>query len=161
MLANVVADQFECRLVFTSRYVGITLCGGYSFIGTGASAEIAAYSFSVLSTQLKKARSEYTVTHLKRYRKNKVAAADEFCRGWVYAIRAGNMASAPPPEKTIAISAFVEQRYGKLNQLATSKRELAHEGRSAEHSGNGYAEGRKAKVNTGLQQNQAAFQLTA
>lgn len=159
MLANVVADQFECNLIFSSRWDGIKRVGGYTFVGNGATAEIAAYTFAVLSNQLRKARESYTCTHLQRYRKNKVAAADEFCRGWVYAVREGNTVTPASEERTAAIAAYIECHYPTLDQLATRKRELAHQGRADQHGHNGYIEGGKAKVNVGIEGGESHLQL--
>ncbi|MGX9717003.1 DUF7168 domain-containing protein [Janthinobacterium lividum] len=87
LLANTVGKMYGCDIIFTNRYsLKSALHGGYTYIGGGTSAQVASYAFAVLNRQLLKARTDYTATFLKRYRRNKVAAADEFCSVWVYAI---------------------------------------------------------------------------
>jgi hypothetical protein len=86
MLANAVCDSFGCKLVFMGGAAAYRIDGMYRFIGVGAAGEVAGYTFSVLARKLTAARAEYTAAKLARYRKNKVAAADEFCVGWVRAV---------------------------------------------------------------------------
>ncbi len=149
-LANIVSRMFGCRLVFSPRYVGATLAGGYQFIGAASTAEIAAYSYTVLSRQLVEARTEYTRTHLKRYRKNKVAAADEFCAGWVQAVGRNVPAMALSDQRADAINAYMSLHFPDLGQLTTTTRALANTDQAARHGRAGWVAGHGARVHAGV-----------
>lgn len=149
-LANLVARMFGCKLIFDRRWIDGKLAGGYSFVGAGSSAEIAAYSYAVLSRQLTQARADYTATHLKRYRKNKVAAADEFCIGWVQAADRHAPATALTDDRRKAIDAFMSLNYPSLGELTTTTRALANPERAARHGANGWIAGHGAHVHAGL-----------
>lgn len=154
MLANVVSRMFSCRLVFSPKYVGATMAGGYQFIGAASTAEIAAYSYSVLNRQLLGARAEYTRTHLKRYRKNQVAAADEFCMGWVNAVGRNAPAAAITDGRREAIDAYMSLHFPQLGQLATTSRALTNSDHAARHARNGWIAGHGARVSAGLSHNE-------
>lgn len=152
-LANIVSRMFGCRLVFSPRYVGAALAGGYQFVGAASTAEVAAYSYAVLSRQLVTARTEYAKTHLKRYRKNRVAAADEFCAGWVNAVGRNVPAIAITDDRRQAIDAFMSLHFPQLGQLTTTSRALANSDHAERHSRNGWIAGHAAQVNLGLERN--------
>jgi len=149
-LANIVARMFSCKLIFSSQYQRGTLVGGYTFIAPGSAAEVAAYTYSVLSAQLVRARAEYTKTHLARYRKNKVAAADEFCAGWVQAVGRNVHFPAIDVDRQAAVNAFVALRHPELGALTTTRRELANSAQSERHATNGWLQGSKAQVHAGI-----------
>lgn len=149
-LANLVARMFGCRLIFARRRTGIDVAGGYSFVGVSSTAEIAAYSYTVLSRQLMKARNDYAQTHLKRYRKNKIAAADEFCTGWVLAAGRHVPTPAITDDRRQAIDAYTSLHYPSLSTLAPTTRALANPERAERHSMNGWAAGHGAVVHAGL-----------
>ena len=73
----------ECYL---NREFGL---GEARFFGIGIKPELAAYAYEVLLRQLKKERRAYIKTELKAVRlpRNKTARADQFCTGWVYAVK--------------------------------------------------------------------------
>jgi hypothetical protein len=149
-LANLVARMFGCRLIFARKWIDAKLAGGYSFVGAGSTAEIAAYSYAVLSRQLAKARADYTASTLKRYRKNKVAAADEFCTGWVQAAGRHAPAAAFTDDRREAIEAYMSLQHPTLGQLTTTSRALANPETAARHGSNGWIAGHGAHVHTGL-----------
>lgn len=149
LLAETIAGLFSCSLIFTHKWER-KLTGGYSFMGAGPSAEVAAYTFSVLSRKLRDARETYTQEKLQRYRRNKVAAADEFCNGWVFAVRSTTQAAAPTGERLLAIEAYQGRKYPKVGALTTSRRELANEKLSDQHQNSGWAEGKKTKIDSGI-----------
>jgi hypothetical protein len=161
MLANIVADQFGCQLLFARQLAGGDIVGGYNFIAPGTAAEVAAYSFEVLARQLVKARAEYTKTNLARYRKNKVAAADQFCVGWVHAVMRNSTAPAPNAEHAAAITAYMAKEYTQVGKLATTKRDLANPAVAQLHGAQGWVAGRQAKVNAGIASNSHPLQLAA
>ena len=149
-LASTVGRMFGCDIVFTNETRGMNWAGGYTFIGTGASAEIASYTYAVLSRQLTAARKQYSDVHLKRYRKNKVAAADAFCGGWVAAVAEKAPIPALTDDRRAAIDAYKAQQFSKTSELNSSKREMTGRQEPGAHLHLGYLEGSKAKVNTGL-----------
>lgn len=149
-LANLVARMFGCRLMFARKWEGAGLAGGYSFVGAASTAEIAAYSYAVLSRQLIKARADYTKTHLKRYRKNKVAAADEFCTAWVLAAGRNAPAAAITHDRCMAIDAYMALQHPKLGQLTTTSRALANTDHAERHARNGWIAGHGAHVHSGI-----------
>lgn len=99
--------------------------GGYLFIGTGPAAEIAAYTFAVLARKLLQARTDYTKSKLKRYRRNKVAAADLFCEGWVNAVAEHVGEANLDDNRRVAIEAYMELRHPDVGTTTPRGRELA------------------------------------
>lgn len=150
MLARVVANAFSCDMLFDYQWHNSKVAGGYSFVGMGAKAEVASYSFSVLARKLTAARSQYASTALKRYRKNKVAAADEFCVGWVLGVKQNVLPSAPSDEEQLALTAYMETNYPDLQKLATSRRELTDSRRSDGHKLVGAIVGSQEQLHQGL-----------
>lgn len=149
-LASMVCSLFGCDLMFSQR-IGksiLTVEGGYSFIGTAPSPEIAAYTFSVLRRQISKARNEYIKTALKRHRKNKTAAADTFCLGWVSAARRQISFAERTAEQTDAIKAYKLIHYP--NAVTLDPRERTLKKNADDHRFNGWREGSKAKVHHGV-----------
>jgi hypothetical protein len=150
-----VCKVFACDLMFTRRLgkSGLTIEGGYSFIGTALAPEIAAYTFAVLRRQINKARKDYISTALKRHRKNKTAAADEFCMGWVMAAQRQITSTARTPEQDEAIAAYKRIHYANAVKEKTARlRETKNT--SDRHIANGWEEGRKARVHQGMSNNQ-------
>jgi hypothetical protein len=158
-LASLVARMFGCRLFFSRKRAGAGVAGGYSFVGAGSTAEIAAYSYAVLSRQLTKARAEYTATHLKRYRKNKVAAADEFCAGWVLAAGRNAPAAVLTDDRHKAIDAYMSLHHSSLGELTTTSRALANPERAEWHGMNGWIAGHGAHVHAGIGQAAGHLQI--
>lgn len=81
-LHNVIAQAMECESYvlegFGSKKMEI------SYLGVGASPEIAAYAFDVLYKKLKSDRADFIKTKLSHHkRSNKTKLADAFCDGWV------------------------------------------------------------------------------
>lgn len=149
-LASMVCDVFGCDLMFSRRLgkSGFSIDGGYSFIGTPPSPEVAAYTFAVLRRQLTKARNEYIKAALKRHRKNKTAAADQFCQGWVMAAHRQISAAQRTAEQDEAISAYKRIYYAETTKLDPRVRELKNN--ADEHRFNGWREGSKARVFQGM-----------
>lgn len=85
-LAGKVAKAFGCDFLFETTGF-IKIIGRWKFIGCGPAPEIAIYAFQVLYRQLKKQRSEYIKTKLKRCKAStKTRRADLFCEAWVSAV---------------------------------------------------------------------------
>jgi len=110
---------------------------------------VASYTFEVLRGKLAKARSVYMAGALKRYRKNKTAAADKFCEGWVHAVYCLVDVAEPEPEHTKALAAYLQRR-GATETLQPRSRELTTGGDGGDHRYVGYAEGKKIKLHQGV-----------
>ena len=154
VLASAVAGAFACDMLFSRQ---LSKCqtridGGYTFIGIAPSPDIAAYTFTVLLRQLKRARAKYIQSALKRLRTNKTAAADQFCEGWVIAVRNLIASVSPLPEQMLAIETYVRVNYAKVTSMdPRSAKDIKRLG-TINHRSNGYVEGKSATVNRGVGQ---------
>lgn len=149
-LARAVADSFGCNMLFSPGWALCGIDGAYKFIGVGAAAEVAGYTFTVLARKLVAARAEYTKTKLTRYKKNKVAAADQFCDGWVLAVARAVPAMLGDDARDASLAAYMARTYPDLETMTPRRRELANEVRASNHRWNGFIEGKKANVNAGI-----------
>ncbi len=82
-LVNLVADAFDCR-GYVDRHYGTH--SEFRFIGVGASAEVATYSFSVLLRKLSDARQGFLddlqeIDELEQQRR-----ADVFAQAWLFRV---------------------------------------------------------------------------
>lgn len=152
-LAMMVCDVFGCDLGFSRKLAtsGQKIDGGYDFIGINPAPQIAAYTFCVLRRQIKKARADYIRTALKRHRKNKTAAADTFCEGWVYAARTQVSVAHRTPEQDQAMKAFVSINYDQKNALEPRARTTKT--KVDNHLVMGWVEGKKSSVQRGISSN--------
>lgn len=150
VLARVVAEAFGCDMIFDYQWHNSKLAGGYSFVGMGSKAEVAGYSFAVLARQLTAARTLYASTALKRYSKNKVAAADEFCFGWVLGVKHSVLPNPPGDDERLALNAYMQTQYPDMGKLATSRRELTDSRRSETHKLVGVIAGGQTKLHQGV-----------
>jgi hypothetical protein len=159
-LAGRIAGVFGCHLIYREGWDR----GLWSFIGLPPANEVAAYSFTVLFRQAKKARQEFIAENLKRFKKaNKVRRADLFCEGWV---RAALRAVAPmtqPDGFKEAIDAYVETKFknlGKLEPVNRNKaRQLSHKDEMA--LAKGADSGRNAQLNKGVSAGASPLMLEA
>jgi hypothetical protein len=149
-LAHIVADSFGCNMLFSRGLAICKISGAYKFIGLGTSADVASYTFVVLARKLQASRVDYTKTKLTRYTKNKVAAADQFCEGWVRAVARAVPSALDDDSRDGSIAAYMELAYPDLGKVKPRRRELANASRAVDHMVNGYIEGKKAHVNTGI-----------
>lgn len=152
VLASAVASAFSCEIVFTSRLsgTGMDIDGGYAFIGVAPSPEVASYTFTVLLRQLKRARSAYMATALKRHTKNKTAAADQFCEGWVIAVRNLIAQVAPTAEQREAIDTYMRINYAQTSVCEPRERLGGNRMATHNHRHSGYVEGKTATLNRGV-----------
>lgn len=152
VLASAVASAFACEIVFTRKLsgTGMNIDGGYAFIGVAPSPEVASYTFAVLLRQLKRARKEYMATALKRHAKNKTAAADLFCEGWVVAVRNLIAQVAPTPEQKEAIDCYMRVNYAQTSECQPRDPQGGNRMAAYSHSSRGYVEGKKATLNRGV-----------
>ncbi|MEX3614806.1 MAG: DUF2786 domain-containing protein [Burkholderia gladioli] len=151
-LANVVADAYGCDLIFRRQLneSGLNVVGGYAFIGIAPSPEIAQYTFDVFALQLRAARRAYIEAKLRRCGpRNKTARADEFCEGWVWAVRRQLQETIRTDEQNAVISAYMRLHHSRLQQFDPRARTVS--GRpAADDLGCGIAQGRNAVVRPGV-----------
>lgn len=146
-LANVVAKAFGCELIFAGSWN----TGAWGFIGCGAQPEVAAYAFTVLLRQAKKARAEYASQQLKRCKPaTRTRRADLFCDAWVRSVRAlvGNFA-AGDARQADAVAAYTAQHYPELGKLKSRDRNEGGPKREHEYRdmAAGFQAGRNARLN--------------
>jgi len=158
-LANAVARSFGCKILFSVGCSISKINGSYRFIGVGAAADVAGYTFSVLTRKLAFARAEYTKAKLGKYKKNKVAAADEFCGGWVAAVARGISDTSFDGGREASLLSYMSRSYSNLVCATPRRRSLTNEGRAFDHRFNGFSEGRGARVNVGIESNGANQKL--
>jgi hypothetical protein len=151
-LASMVAESFGCDTLFKTRPRADNrdIEGLWVFVGAGAGADVAAYTFTVLRRQLAKGRAEYSATKLKRYRKNKLAAADAFCDGWVLAVYRLLNAGPPPAHDMTAVQAYMLTHHAQLGVLKPSERDLPERHSPNLHRHHGYRRGSDARVHTAV-----------
>jgi hypothetical protein len=149
-MANVLAKGFGCDLIFSQEWLSADLHGGYNFIGVAPAPEIASYTFTVLRRKLLQARADYTAIALKRYRKNKVAAADAFCTGWAVSACGKVLPAAPVPEQVRAIAAYRAREFGATSVTKGNDRAVAVKSLPDHHKMRGYIAGDKVTVQPGV-----------
>lgn len=151
-LAGVVADVYGCELLF-SRRPNDTLTrivGGYMFVGVAPAPEVAKYTFDVFARQLRAARRAYIQTKLRRCGpKNKTARADEFCEGWVYAVRMQMQNTARTDEQTAMIDAYMRANHAEVREFEPRTRDVAGR-RTTDDHWHGVAQGRSAVARPGV-----------
>lgn len=157
MLAQSIAKLMDCK-VFLSYQMNRTsstskVIAVWHFTGFDPAPEIASYAFDVLYRQLKKARTTFINTTLKRVqiRANKVKRADMFCEGWVLEASEQARRIKPNTEKLKKIEAHIK----KTTELTTFKPKNRNEKtRDSSRSRNDYWSGRQAgkeaQINHGM-----------
>lgn len=168
MLAQSIAKLMDCK-VFLSYQMSRTsstskVVAVWHFAGFDPAPEIASYTFDVLYRQLKKARTTFINTTLKRVqiRANKVKRADMFCEGWVLEASEQARRIKPNTEKLKQIEAHIK----KTTELTTFKPKNRNEKtRDSSRSRNDYWSGRQAgkeaQINHGMNAGQQVEKLGA
>jgi hypothetical protein len=156
-LANIVADTFSCRVIFSGGY-NIRRCkyeGLWVYIGLNITPELAKFAFDVLYRQLKNERNAYIQTKLKRCKRTtKTVRADMFCAGWVSSVRSiiRDFANYQPVK---AVEAYMDANYSDL-QISTVKARTGNSNAKFRAVGdyiNGALKGKDANLNHGVSSN--------
>jgi hypothetical protein len=150
-LAGTIADAFACRIIFT--YNGVSDCGEWAFIGTGAAPEVAEYAFRVLFRQAKTARAEHIKTRLKRCKPGtKTRRADLYSEGWVRSVTARIDGFASGETNPQAVDAYMASKYPSLGTLQSRNRNAERNLRPHEEMDylHGSQAGRNAQLNRGV-----------
>lgn len=113
------------------------------FYGVSPRNELAAYAYEVLLRQIKAARAEYIKTQLSRVRlaKNKTFRANEFCIGWVVAVKRKVDVFANSERETQLL-----EQWGEKNGLTAGKTR-ASKGKSYADRERGWVKGQDAALN--------------
>jgi hypothetical protein len=154
-LAGRVADAFGCNIIFKS---GMN-ASKWTFIGCGASPEIATYAFEVLFRQLKRQRAEHIKTALKRCKTvTKTRRADLFCEGWVQSVAGKINTFAGSEEQDAQIDAYMQLTYPSLVDMKTRNRNksanLSNRDYNDFAAGRNY--GKNAELNRGVDGSQSS-----
>lgn len=151
-LAGVVAGTYGCELLFC-RQLNRTctdIVGGYMFVGVSPAPEVAKYTFDVFARQLRVARRDYIQTKLRRCGpENKTARADEFCEGWVYAVRMQLQDAARTDEHTAMIAAYMRANHAEVRGFEPRTRDVSGR-RTTDDHWRGVEQGRSAVVRPGV-----------
>jgi hypothetical protein len=151
-LAGVVADAYGCELLFRRQLneACTNFVGSYTFVGVAPAPEIAKDTFDVFARQLRAARRDYVQTRLSRCGpKNKTARADEFCEGWVYAVRLQMQEATRTDGHTAMIDAYMRANHAELRQFEPRTRAVSGR-RSDDDQRNGFEQGQSATVRPGV-----------
>lgn len=106
-LARRVAGAFGCDVFLAIDWP----VGRWVFVGPAPTGEIARYAFEVLYRQVKKARSNYIKTALKRCTTTRTRRADLFCEGWVTSATALVERFAGNDEQQARVAAYLEHKH--------------------------------------------------
>lgn len=159
-LATIVGNKFACQILFRTRQSASSkTIGTYVFVGASTSSTVASYTFEVLARRLAAARAEYIKTRLTRYTKNKIAAADQFCLGWVHAVSKAIGKPDTDESVTLAITAYMDRTYSQLEDMKSTSRALTNKSDASHHISNGWREGQKERVHQAVNAGQSTLQL--
>ncbi len=123
------------------------------FYGQEERPVIASYCFDVLFRQVQKARREFIAMQSKRLKRSTlIARADSFCDGWVSGVYQEVTRFALTPEEKKIIKEYKSNLIKNLNLKTASTREIGNTRERGYNTsqGLGYEEGRKVKLNHGV-----------
>lgn len=147
-LATRAANAFECKVFLA---VGWPV-GKWTFVGAVPAAEIARYAFEVMFRQIKRARSAYIKSALKRCGPtSRTRRADLFCKGWVVAATALIEAFAGSDAQQAKVTAYLENKHalkGFHGRNRSAGRKLTE--RDYGDADAGHAAGTEAQLNRGV-----------
>ncbi|WP_421793433.1 DUF2786 domain-containing protein [Hydrocarboniphaga effusa] len=122
-LSAVVAEAFGCDTLHLQGWSGCKATADWSFIGCGAAPELAAYTFTVMFRQLKRARSEHANAQLKRCGPTtRTRRLDLFSEGWVITVQTQIQRFANDGKTVAAIEAYMQLHYGASSALQSVDR---------------------------------------
>jgi hypothetical protein len=143
-LAWTCAKAFACELLFAEGF-GKSHRGRWLFIGAETSHQLAAYAFSVLLKQLKKARTDYHASLSKNCKPTtKTARANVYATAWVAGVESVVQALQPSQRTSDAIAAY-KAKNCTISPKASRQIKKLPSG-SAEAALAGLSSGRKAQL---------------
>lgn len=153
-----ILSMAVCRALAVSAYLDGE--GKRSFVGVGASAEIAAYAFQALYRQLKAARRAYIGSRLKRCKPGrKRQRADAYCEGWAYAVHSEIAALAPTTPSPL-IQQWLAERHPSLMKVDPRGAKIGN-GKVADDWVNGHCAGDGVQLHKGVGGSTAQKRLAA
>jgi hypothetical protein len=128
----------------------IDLRGDRTFVGKGASAEIATYAFTVLFRLLKRQRAQYVKTVLRRCGPaRKRQRADVFSQAWAYAVQSKIKELMPEQPKDETLNQYLIERHPGV--ATVSARTASTSGRSTTNDfANGFNAGSNVDIVSGI-----------
>ncbi len=154
-------ENFLCNAVEQALNVHafISSNGDRTFVGRGATPQIATYAFAVLFRQLKAARSSYIASHLKRCKPGrKRQRADIFCEAWAYAVLAKIAALAPERQDDAGVGQYLAVHYPNLVPVTGRGAKMKGRGVWDDHS-RGRSAGGAVNLNQGVSGGAAPLML--
>lgn len=149
ILAASVGRALDCRVIYS--YHPTDFSRRWEFVGVGASAEIAAYAWSVLYRQLRQARTAYLAGPLKRCRPTrKRQRADIFCQAWALAVYDKVKHLAPSPAVQALLTASLDRRSGQLRTLEHREAKADNTPAVANDYHRGKTAGQRAELHAGV-----------
>lgn len=153
MLISDIADAFGCRVFTGKRLAGWHTrreLRTFTFVGVGASAELAQYAYDVLSRQCARDRQAHIAKQPARCKAiTKTARGDAFARYWVLGVRSQLQAYAGTAEQTALLDDYMADKYPHLVKKTATRREVGRNVR-ADSAAEGYQAGRQARLDRGL-----------
>lgn len=164
-LGHMVAEAYGCQTYVTRRL--LTGRGSRSrvvafrcFVGVGAAAEVAQYTFDVLSRQCAKARLAHIAKQPHSCKPiTKTARGDVFALHWVFAVRSMVERFAGSERHTALLEAYMQRQHPELTDVTPKRREV---GRNVKHTDAwaGAEAGARATLRQGLGGKQPLEALT-
>ena len=148
LLASAVVRAIRCSQILDGRE--------RRFVGIGPAPEIAAYAFTVLLRQIKRARGRYIAEQLPRVRTaaRKRARADAYCEGWATSVFTAIAALYPRLEPEERVTNHLAKRFG--DQLTTIESRAAKGARTDNDWLHGRIAGSKVELHHGVDRSAAA-----
>jgi hypothetical protein len=154
-LGHMVADAFGCLTYITrSRLPGQSLFMRPQpmrvFVGVGQAAEIASYTFEVLSRQCQRARSAHIAAQPRNCKQvTKTARGDRFALYWVLAVQELVEAFAGSDRRVELLETYMQREHPDMVEVKAKRRDV---GRNVRHEDSwaGAEAGRKASLPHGV-----------
>lgn len=142
-LINVISETYGVANICRIGWKGTRVV----FIGTGGAEQVAGYAYAVLLRQATRSRSEY-YKRLRGKRSNRIARADQYAEGWVYAV--SEVLEARKTPVPALVDRYKRQQYSNTTTGKAIERE-AKGRRGLDDANAGYDDGRKAQLHDGLE----------
>ena len=128
ILSHMVAKAFSCQVYgkVTKSYndnLRLRRERKYDSVGVGASSEIAAYAFDVLSRQCAKDRRSHMAQQSKSCKtETKTARGDVYALGWCDGVREKLMAFAENTQHQSLVAQYMQNQHGQIQSSKSKNR---------------------------------------
>lgn len=113
-LSELVAKVYACRTLVSRRYGRQP---EFRFIGMGAAAEIAKYTFAVLHRSLSRARENFVRDLSEASLEERERRGDVFAQAWLFRIARMVADFASTPSNNEAVDRYIKEHYGNTQDL--------------------------------------------